>query len=156
MRKSVDNVNGRVATDPGNLLDAVQAVAHLVRSRQLQALRGGQDGLTPLETRVLFYFAHHPGASLRELTEHSGRDKGQLGRLVGGLREHGWLRAESDEADRRVTRFFLTDEALKQQQSMLKQRSVLADAAGQGLSAAERQQLNAPLERGRANLEKAG
>ncbi|MCM5682722.1 MarR family transcriptional regulator [Schlegelella sp. S2-27] len=156
MRKSVDNVNGKVAADPGTLLDAVQAVAHLVRSRQLQALRGGQEGLTPLETRVLFYFAHHPGSSLRELTEHSGRDKGQLGRLVGGLREHGWLRAESDEVDRRVTRFFLTDEALKQQQSMLKQRRLLADAAVQGLSAAERQQLAALLEQVRANLEKVG
>jgi len=153
MPKNIDIVKDRSNRDPGDVLDAVQAVAHLVRSRQHQALRGGEQDLTPLEARVLFYFAHHPGDTLGQLAEHSGRDKGQLARMVGGLRERGWLQAQADENDRRLTRFTLAPRAAQRHQAMTKQRKRLADAAGQGLSAAERQQLLALLQRLRANLE---
>lgn len=153
MPKNIDIVNNKDDGVSAGVLDVIHAVAHLVRSRQQQALRGGQEELTPLEARVLFYFAHHPGGTLRELTDHSGRDKGQLARLIGGLRERGWLQAETDAHDRRLTRYALTDRALQGQQAMTKQRRHLAQAAVQGLSAAERQQLLALLGQVRANLE---
>lgn len=156
MPKNIDIVNNKGDRHAGDVLDAVQAVAHLVRSRQHQALRGGEEDITPLEARVLFYFAHHPGGTLGELAEHSGRDKGQLARMVGGLRERGWLQAQTDEHDRRLTRFTLAPRAAQRHQAMVKQRKRLADAAGQGLTAAERQQLLALLQRVRANLEGEG
>ncbi|HYW55394.1 MAG TPA: MarR family winged helix-turn-helix transcriptional regulator [Polaromonas sp.] len=153
MAKTVDIINDRGNQRAVDILEAVQAVSHLVRSRQLQVLRGGPEELTPLETRVLFYFSHHPGGTLGGLTEHSGRDKGQLGRLIGGLRERGWLSAETDENDRRVTRFDLTEQALRRQKSMTSQRSELSTSAIRGLTGAERQQLLTLLERVRENLE---
>jgi len=145
----------KMAGDPAAVLESVQAVAHLMRSRQLQVLRGGEDDVTPLESRVLFYFARHPGGTLGDLAEHAGRDKGQLGRLLGGLRERGWLRSEIDPDDRRVVRLFLTDEALEREHAMLGYRKALAAAAVRGLTSAERQQLVALLERVRVNLQEA-
>lgn len=154
MRKQIDNVNDVGNRGADDILEAVQAVSHLVRARQLQVLRGAQEDLTPLEARVLFYFAHHPNGTLGELTEHAGRDKGQLGRLVSGLRERGWLLGETDPADRRVIRFTLTDQALLRQNSMTNQRSELTASASRGLAAGERQQLLALLGRIRENLER--
>lgn len=153
MPKSIDNVNDRGDRDPADVLDAVHSVAHLVRSRQFQALRGQEDELTPLESRVLFFFVRHPGGCLRELAEHSGRDKGQLARLVGGLRERGWLQAEVDATDKRITRFQPTEQARQRQQAMQRLRRRLGEEAVKSLSAAERQQLLALLARLRESLE---
>ncbi|WP_119157652.1 MarR family winged helix-turn-helix transcriptional regulator [Caldimonas tepidiphila] len=153
MAKQVDNVNDMGVHGSGDVLDAIQSVAHLVRSRQLQVLRGGEEDLTPLEARVLLYFLHHPGGTLGELTEHSGRDKSQLGRLLGGLKERGWLQAETDEKDRRLVRFTLTERARRRQKSMMSQRSQLIETAIHGFTDAERHSLLALLERVRSNLD---
>ncbi|GGY90838.1 MarR family winged helix-turn-helix transcriptional regulator [Pseudoduganella plicata] len=153
MQKLIDNVNDMSDPNVREILEAAQTVAHLARACQLQALRGGQEDLTPLEARVLFYFSHHPGGSLGELVEHAGRDKGQLGRLITGLRERGWLSAETDKNDRRVMRFHLTEQALARQKSMQDQRDELVTAASRGLTVAERLQLLELLNRVRVNLE---
>lgn len=140
---------------PDDVLEAVHAVMHRVRSLQHQALRDGELDLGPMEARVLGYFARHPGATQRDLAEHSGRDKGQLARLVNGLRERGLLDASPDAADRRVTRLHLTDHARQLHQAVQRQRRRLAERAAAGLSEAERQQLLALLARLQHNLDGA-
>jgi len=150
MRKTVDHVNhhGKTAA-ADDVLEVVHRLMHLARARQHE----DTAGLTPMEGRVLGFFARHPGATQRDLAEHSGRDKGQLARLVNGLKERGLLEARVDEHDRRAVCLLLTEPALKQHQALQRRRKRLAEAAVAGLSDDERQQLLALLARVRQNLE---
>ena len=152
MGRSVDSVNKDRTAGADDVLDQVHGLMHLVRAQQFQAVRG----VTHLEGKALGFFARHPGATLSELVAHSGRDKGQLARLVGGLRERGLLEARVDEGDRRNVRLQLTEEGLAATQALRRQARRLSTLAVQGLSEAERQQLSGLLERVRANLEAAG
>lgn len=137
---------------PADVLEAIHALMHQARARQHRLLREAGHELTPMEARVLGFFARHPGATLTELAEHSGRDKGQLTRLVQGLRERGLLVATPDEADRRVTRLTLGTEAQALHQAVMRQRKRLADAAVAGLSEQERATLMTLLARIATNL----
>lgn len=98
---------------PHDPLELVHQLMHQVRALQRQALREEGDGdVTPMEARVLGFFARRPGATLKELAEHAGRDKAQLARLIKGLRERGWLAGEADAADRRHQHLALTEAGL--------------------------------------------
>ena len=113
MRKSVDNVN-HVDSAPGPssadaVIELVHTVMHQFRSRQYQVLRDGAHDVTHMESKVMGFFSHHPGATLSDLVAHSGRDKAQLARLVKGLRERELLVGEADAADRRNVHLRLSD-----------------------------------------------
>lgn len=151
MRKSVDHVKHRGEAD--EVLEAIHSVMHLYRARQYRLLRDGEHDVTHMESRVLGFFAHHPGATLSELAAHSGRDKGQLARLVAALRERGLLEARVDEADRRNQRLHLTRAGEEAQQLLRREGRKVATAAVRGLSAQEREQLLQLLARVHANLE---
>jgi DNA-binding MarR family transcriptional regulator len=83
-----------------------------------------------MEGKVLGFFARHPGATQRDLAQHSGRDKAQLARLIKSLRERGLLLAEEDGSDRRQVCLRLSD-AGQAVQDTLQQRG-RAGAAGPG------------------------
>jgi DNA-binding MarR family transcriptional regulator len=152
MPQVVDNINRSGAVDADELLEVLHGLMHGLRAAQLQALRAGEQPLTPLEARVLGFFARHPGATQRELAEHSGRDKGQLARLVQSLRERGWLEASQGEHDRREVRHRLTERARGQHKSVLRERRRQMESALAGLDAGERAQLLLLLRRLQANL----
>lgn len=152
MRKPVDLVNERDAAS-GDVLEAVHSLMHLYRGLQFRAGRDAPQALTHMESKVLGFFARHPGATQSELAAHAGRDKGQLARLVAGLRERGLLEAHADEADRRSVRLQLTAEGQAADQARRRRGKRLSAAAVQGLSEAEQRQLLALLARVRANLE---
>lgn len=160
MRQSLDHVNqsGRTAPDapPDDVLEAVHAVMHAVRAHQQRALRDAGHELSPLEGRVLAHFARHPGSTQSELAAHSGRDKGQLARLVGGLKQRGLLQAQVDSSDRRAQTLQLTPQGEQVHRAVQQQRRRLAALAAAGLSATERRQLVAWLDRVRLRLEQAG
>lgn len=134
-------------------MDQIHAVMHLFRAQQYRVQRGGAPDLTHMDSKVLGFFARHPGATQSDLAAHSGRDKGQLARLIGGLRERGLLQAQADEGDRRNLRLSLTHEGRAVQQSLHRRGRRLASAAVAGLSDAQRMQLLESLARIRANLE---
>jgi DNA-binding MarR family transcriptional regulator len=143
-------MSSTLSPDP---LELVHQVMHQVRALQRQALREEGDGdVTPMEARVLGFFARHPGATLKELSEHSGRDKAQLARLIKGLRERGWLSGEADEADRRNQRLTLTPEgqAVHGRLRAVVQRIATRSAAG--MPAADRHRLCELLGQLRDNL----
>lgn len=125
------------ADDP---LDLVHQVMHRVRLHQRTALQE-QGALTPMDARVLGYFGRHPGATLKDLAAHSGRDKAQLARLIKGLRESGWLHAEADPEDRRNQQLWLTDTGTAVHQRLSVTMRDVARRAVQGLQAAERRTL---------------
>ncbi|MFC0251924.1 MarR family winged helix-turn-helix transcriptional regulator [Massilia consociata] len=105
-----------------------------------------------MEHKVLGYFAQRPGATQRDLAQHSGRDKAQVTRLVQGLREKGLIDARPDEADRRSTRLYLTATGEATYADMQRHGELLAAQALSGLSDDERRQLGGLLARVQANL----
>ena len=150
MAKQIDNVNHH--PDADEVLDLVHAVMHEYRAQQHRLLREGGHAITPMDGKVLNFFARRPGATQSDLAAHSGRDKGQLARLVKGLRERGLLAAESDADDRRSLQLQLTAAGQEIQRSLRQQSRRLGARAVVGLSAEERIHLAALLQRVQANL----
>ncbi|MFT4046546.1 MAG: MarR family transcriptional regulator [Solimonas sp.] len=138
------------------MFEAIHNVMHLYRAQQYRALREAPLELTHMEGKALGFFARRPGATLSDLVAHSGRDKGQLARLIGGLRERGLLDARADAGDRRTLRLQPTARGRALQASLGERAHRVADVAVSGLSASERRQLLELLARVRANLEDAG
>ena len=135
------------------LFDSLHTVMHLYRARQLRALRDGAFELTPMEFKALGYVARHPGCTQSDLVEQFGRDKGQLARLVKGLRDRGLLEARPDPADKRST--LLAPSAAGEQLHRIL-RSEAAEVARQataGLTAAQHRAALAALDLIRQNFE---
>jgi DNA-binding MarR family transcriptional regulator len=156
MRKSRDNVNqsGKPGKPPDDeVLELIHRVMHQYRSQQYQVLRDGPHAITHMESKVLHYYGHHPGATQNQLAQDSGRDKAQLARLIKGLREQGLLAGEADAADRRNVRLSLTADGRSVQGSLRQQARQLNAKAVAGMTAAEQQQLVALLQRVRDNLD---
>jgi len=156
MRKSVDHVNHKASASPSaddDVLESVHALMHLFRSRQHRVLREGAHEMSHMEAKALGFFARHPGATLSDLVQHSGRDKGQMARLVGGLRERGLLEGVADEADRRSLRLSVSAAGREIQAALAQQGRRLSAQAVKGLAADERAQLLALLARVRGNLQ---
>ncbi|HEX2546362.1 MAG TPA: MarR family transcriptional regulator [Ramlibacter sp.] len=157
MRKSVDLVNQKAGRPPADdVLEQMHGLMHLYRAQQVRVLRDAPLQVTHMEMKVLGFFARHPGATQSELVAHSGRDKGQLARLVAGLRERGLLDAQADEGDRRTVRLQPSADGQAVHQALRRRAKKLAAAAVTGLTDQEHQQLRALLDRVRANLEAAG
>jgi DNA-binding MarR family transcriptional regulator len=152
MRKQVDKVNHPGQDPEDDVLELVHGVMHQFRSQQYQVLREGPHDVTHMESKVMSFFAHHPGATQTELAQHSGRDKAQLARLVKGLRERGLLEGDPDDADRRSVHLRLTTGGHAVQRALQQQGRKLRAQAVAGFSAAERQQLLALLQRMQRNL----
>lgn len=138
---------------PIDVLEAVHAVMHAFRARQYRVLRNGPHELTHMEGKVLGYFARHPGGTQSDLAAHSGRDKGQLARLIGGLKERGLLQAQVDASDRRAVRLQLTAEGASVQQALHRRSRRLAATAVAGLSVEEQRQLLALLDKVRVQID---
>jgi len=152
MTDSVDHVNQMGAALPDDVLELAHTLMHRVRACRHQAMRDGPHDLTHLETKVLAYFARHPGHTQRDLALHAGRDKAQLARLVGGLRERGLLDAQADPQDRRVTRLQPSAAGRVLLKAWQAQDRRLSRQAVRGLSADDQARLIAGLQQVIANL----
>ncbi len=152
MGKKMDNVNhsGRRVED--DVLELIHTVMHQYRSQQYQVLRDGPHDITHMESKVLGFIGHHPGATQSDLARHSGRDKAQLARLIKGLRERELLDAVADESDRRNIQLSLTAEGQSVLRTLRQQARRLSVQAVAGLNASEQAQLTALLKRVNANL----
>lgn len=135
------------------VIEALHAVMHAFRARLHQQLRGAASEVNPMEIRALRFFARHPGATQRDLVAHSGRDKGQIARILAGLRERGLLDAQTDEQDRRITRLHLSPAGQDLLETARAHTAPLVAAGTAGLSDDERRQLVELLGRVQANLE---
>ena len=135
------------------VIELVHAVMHQFRSRQYQVLRDGAHDVTHMDSKVMGFFARHPGATLSDLAAHSGRDKAQLARLVKGLRERELLTAEADATDRRNVHLRLSDAGRAVQRALHGEAHALNTRAVDGLSPREQAQLIDLLGRLKANLD---
>ncbi|MBI2771106.1 MAG: winged helix DNA-binding protein [Burkholderiales bacterium] len=152
MHKPDDNVNHEGATAETDVLELVHSVMHSYRSLQYRLLRDGPHDITHMDGKVLGYFGRHPGATQSDLSQHTGRDKAQLARLIKGLREQGLLQGEADATDKRNVRLSLTDDGRAVQRALQQQGRRLGKQAVAGLNDAERAQLASLLQRVKANL----
>ncbi|MGP0173271.1 MarR family winged helix-turn-helix transcriptional regulator [Pseudomonas sp. NCHU5208] len=134
------------------VFESIHGVMHLYRAQQYRVLRDGPHDLTHMEYKVLNFFAAQPDATLRELVQHSGRDKAQLARLIKELRDKGLLDGQVDAVDRRITRLRLTPAGQAVHEALRQQGQVLNEVVVQGLSPEEQEQLLALLERVGASL----
>ena len=159
MKKTVDKVNQNStrdgATSAQDVFEAIHAIMHLYRARQMRAPAGQAPELTHMEGKVLGFFARNPGATLSDLVAHSGRDKAQLTRLIKGLRDKALLHAQPDESDRRITRLRLSASGEALHALWHRVGAEAAALALEGVGEAERVKLLALLEQVRANLDAA-
>lgn len=153
MRKSNDKVNHLEKIPEEGVLDLIHTVMHQYRSQQYQVLRDGPHDVTHMESKVLGYFGHHPGATQSDLARKTGRDKAQLARLIKGLRDRGLLAGEADETDRRNTRLSLSDAGQSVQRALQQQARRLNAKAVQGMQPEEQRELLALLNRLKNNLD---
>ena len=153
MPQPVDKVNHKAQPPDDEVLELVHAVMHQFRSRQFQVLRDGPHALTHMESKVLGFFAHRPGAIQSDLVQHSKRDKAQLARLIKGLRERRLLAGEADAQDKRNVRLTLTADGEALQRALQRQARQLQAQATKGFDAKERAQLSALLQRVKRNLD---
>jgi DNA-binding MarR family transcriptional regulator len=133
------------------LMEAMHELMHLASS--LQRRQMPDEGLHPMEGRALGFFVRHPGSTQSDLAQHSGRDKGQLARLIALLKERDLLRSQPDENDRRVTRLFPTLAAQRLHDAIQKQRRQIAAQAASGMSAEDTRELRRLLALMKANLQ---
>lgn len=152
MKKQVDKVNQSPAAD--TVFDALHTVMHLYRSSRTQAFREDERGITHMESRVLDYFDRHPGATLSDLVQHSGRDKAQLTRLIRSLKDNGYLEAREDEQDRRSSRLHLSTEGKSVQRQLRKCGAQVLEQAVEGMTQEQSDELIRLLKMLQANLEK--
>jgi DNA-binding MarR family transcriptional regulator len=156
MKKQVDKVNQDSMESSADVFEAIHAIMHLHRARQLRASQDGGAQLTHMENKVLGYFGRNPGATQRDLAAHSGRDKAQLARLISGLREKGLLDGVAAPDDRRSVCLQLSDAGQAVHAALRLQGAALSHAALTGLDASERAQLLTLLQRVHENLAASG
>ena len=155
MKKQVDSVNQISVPAEDDVLELIHAVMHQVRSRQMRGLGSGAHEIAPMEGKVLGFFSRHPGSTQRDLVEHSGRDKGQIARLIASLKDRGLLHADADPLDKRVIRLHLTTEAQALHLEVQRQRRELSALAVQGMTAPQKRDLLQLLQAVKANLREA-
>ena len=134
------------------IFETIHSITHLYRSQQSRSLREGPHELGPMEFRALHFIARHSACTQSDLVAHSGRDKGQVARLLRGLREAGLVDADADPVDRRITRLSLSRHGQAMFDEVHVQGDRLSELALAGLSAEQRASLQSLLQHVRENL----
>jgi DNA-binding MarR family transcriptional regulator len=143
-------VNNPDANPAGDVLEQLDALLFTFRGEMHRAMREADLPISPMELRVLLHVAHHPGCTAGDLGRHSGRDKGQLTRVIQHLEQEGLLRREAHALDRRAQCLFATEAGEALHARMRAQRRAIARSLLDGLDADEQAQLAVLLGRMRA------
>lgn len=133
------------------VFEQMHEIMFLFRSLFQQRLREDGGDIPGMASKVLGFFARHPGRTQMDLVQHSGRDKGQVARLVKDLTERGLLqRGDATSGQRRG--LHLTEQGVVMHRRLQRQRSQLANKLIAGLSTQELAQLNRLLAKLKAPL----
>lgn len=145
-------VNNKSVRDNKDPFELMHDVMHQLRSMQLRAFQGAGHEIAPMEAKTLGFYARHPGATQSDLVAHTGRDKGQLARLITGLKDKGLLLSEADANDGRITRLYLSDDAKAMHLQVQRQRQQLSERALEGINTEQLQLLTTLLQTMHSNL----
>ena len=114
--------------------------------------RTRDSGITALQWRMISYLKRHEGIRQGPLAELIEVEPITLSRMVDRLAEAGFVERRADPTDRRAWQLYLTPRAADLLHDMRDVAENLNEEAAEGLTAAEREQLVALVERVRANL----
>jgi len=128
------------------VFEQMHEIMFLFRAQLAQRLRDDGADIPAMALKVLGFFARHPGSTQMQLVQYSGRDKGQVARLVKDLTERGLLqRSEVAAAARRG--LVLTEHGQLMHRRLQRQRGQLATKLTSALSPQEQAQLRKLLEK---------
>jgi DNA-binding MarR family transcriptional regulator len=139
----------------GAVFEQMHEILFLFRSQLSQRLSKAGEDVPGMAWKVLGFYARHPGSTQTQLVEHSGRDKGQVARLVKQLAERGLLH-RSDGTGGKPRGLALTEQGQLVYQRLQRQRAQLANKLTSALSPPEQIQLRRLLEKIKAPLMKWG
>ena len=87
-----------------------RAITFLSRGRKrFMAERLRELGFSGAMYLILLHLEHHPGATQDSIANHLFIDKCNVARRTKKLEELGYIRRETDQADRRQNNLYLTD-----------------------------------------------
>lgn len=140
----------RARTEPGDIRELfsfqLQRLAGLSTRIAALAIRP-KFGVTPREWRALAVLSYLNEAPLQVLARHSGLLKSQMSRTVSILIERGLIQRSSNPDDGRSVLLRLSDEGERVAGQILAESHARNDAMLADLSAAERRQLIALVQR---------
>lgn len=114
--------------------------------------RTRDTGITALQWRLITYLRRHEGIRQGPLAELIEVEPITLSRMIDRLVESELVERRADPTDRRAWQLYLAPRAAELLNGMRGTIDALTADATEGLSAAEREQLNDLVERVRANL----
>ena len=134
------------------ILERLHLLVSAFHRRMHEAVREDGEGLAPMEARTLRFLAHHDGSTQRDMTQHTGRDKAQIARIVKALLERGLVQSTPDPEDGRSQRLRLTAAGRAMQRRMQQHRARFEQALARGFEESEQAALVAQLDRMVANV----
>lgn len=136
-----------------DIFEALHTFIHSYRACLFRILRDNPHGITPMDAKTLYYISRHPGYKQSDLIKQSGKDKGQIARLIMGLRERGLVKVQVDDKDRRSLQLYLTEVGQNLQAEMLEQRLGIHREIMKNLNATERQTMLEIIEKLQAEID---
>lgn len=143
MVRTVDSVN---QVDDDALLELFHDAVHRFKHVLQAAIAEDESGLAVMEARALRYIARHDGTTAAEIVKHSGRDKGQVARLIAELTAKK-LVERTEGADRRSQVLRLSAQGKAVHRRLERRRTRAASDLFAPLSPAERTTMAALLGR---------
>lgn len=137
---------------PEAIFDAISFLNHEIRSRYYQVSREQGAGLAGMEFKALRFIATHTGATQRDLVERSGRDKGQIARVIDKLKKSELVQSVADEHDRRIARLQVTEKGQQLHQEFQRLNDEIARQATETFTDEQCGQLLHLLEQMNQNL----
>tara|TARA_R100000935_G_C2835149_1_gene167665 strand:- start:1030 stop:1506 length:477 start_codon:yes stop_codon:yes gene_type:complete len=127
------------------LADIIAEQIHLLRrlfkARQYRAYPDVPSDMMYMGGRFLGFVGDRPGTTQSDLIAHFRRDKGQVAKIIRGLRERDLVRSEVDETDRRAQKLYLTSEGQRIRVEIQRKNQNVAQQAIDGLSRADQKKL---------------
>lgn len=127
-----------------------------VRMGELFSRELAELGMTLPMYRVLAALGERPDLTLGELAELIDIENSTLSRLIGRLRQEGWVHSARPEANARILALNLTAEGQQRLTALIPRALHYASLATDGLSTEEIEMLRKLLQRIHANLLHAG
>lgn len=150
---STKSVEGAAEAAGDAVFEQMHEILFLFRSQLSQHLNKSGEDIPGMAWKVLGFYARHPGWTQMQLVEHSGRDKGQVARLVKQLCERGLLHRGDGTGGKR-SGLALTEQGQHVYHRLQRHRAQLANKLTSALSPAEQMQLRRLLEKIKAPMMK--
>ena len=138
---------------PIDVFEAMHDLMHAYRAHMVRAMASVHPELTLNEVRALSFIGRHPGATQKELVNHSGADKAQVARMVGMLEDKGWLERVPNAEDKRSRCLALSEQGQVVFKAMRASRQALSASLLKNCDGETQAQLLTLLARVRSNVD---